>query len=273
MSRPATARRGFTMIELLTVTAIIALLMSLLLPSLSAARDAARRVACLSNTRQLATAWTLYAHDHADYAMPLAYFEFADTRGGDNIFWFGSDGAVTGRVDHARGTLTPYLDDALGEGSVYECPSQPWGTYAPQTRTNQFTTTYGYNGYYLSPPNTPGWGGSFGPIGRKPWQRLDTIERPTELMVFADTLLPVGRDGRSTALLDPPMLFESAGSWRTNESPTTSFRHRGVAAAAHADGSARTHEPDRDATYIERLNVGSTSAYNADAYVPSWQRW
>ena len=196
MNRPATARRGFTMIELLTVTAIIALLMSLLLPSLSAARDAARRVACLSNTRQLATAWTLYAHDHADHAMPLAYFEFADTRGGDNIFWFGSDGAVTGRVDHARGILTPYLDNALGEGSVYECPSQPWGTYAPQTRTNQFTTTYGYNGYYLSPPKTPGWGGSFGPIGRKPWQRLDTIERPTELMVFADTLLPVGRRSR-----------------------------------------------------------------------------
>jgi len=274
MTQPsAHERRGFTMIELLTVTAIVALLMSLLLPSLSAARDAARRVACLSNTRQLVTAWTVYANDHQGHAMPLAYFEFADTRGGDSVFWFGTDGSVSGTVDHTRGLLTPYIDAALGEGSVYECPSQPWGTYAPQTRTNQFTTTYGYNGYYLSPHHTPGWGGSFGPIGRRPSQRLDTIERPTELMVFADTLLPVGRDGRSTALLDPPMLFDGNGSWRTNEAPTTSFRHRATAAAAHADGSARTHAPDRDAVYIERLDIGSVSAHNADAYVPGWQRW
>ena len=269
----AETRRGFTMIELLTVTAILALLMSVLLPSLSAARDAAQRVSCLSNTRQLVTAWTMYAQDFSGSAMPLAYFEYADTRGGDGVFWFGTDGRVTGRIDHARGLLTPYLDDALGEDSVYECPAQPWGTYAPQTRTGGFTTTYGYNGYYLCPPKTPGWGGAFGPIGKRPWRRLDQIHRPTELLVFADTLLPVGDSGRSTALLDPPMLFEGNGSWRINEAPTTSFRHRGVAAAAHADGSSRSRRPDPEALFIERLGVGSISARNHDAYVPDWQRW
>ena len=57
-------KRGFTLIELLVVIAIIAVLMAILMPSLRAARELARGAVCLSNVKQLATAWTVYADGH-----------------------------------------------------------------------------------------------------------------------------------------------------------------------------------------------------------------
>ena len=57
-------RRAFTLVELLVVIAIIAILAALLLPALSAARQKARKTACLSNLRQVGVAVLLYAGDH-----------------------------------------------------------------------------------------------------------------------------------------------------------------------------------------------------------------
>ena len=54
-------RRGFTLIELLVVIGIIALLMGLLLPVISKARDHANAVKCASNLHQLGMMWTMYA--------------------------------------------------------------------------------------------------------------------------------------------------------------------------------------------------------------------
>src|SRR5687768_16335519 len=55
--------RAFTLVELLVIAGIIAVLISLLLPSLTRARDASRRVACLSNLRQLLIAHGMYCQD------------------------------------------------------------------------------------------------------------------------------------------------------------------------------------------------------------------
>lgn len=62
-------RSGFTLIELLVVIAIIALLIGMLLPSLSSARDSARSVKCLASMRSLGTAMSLYVED-GDGVMP-----------------------------------------------------------------------------------------------------------------------------------------------------------------------------------------------------------
>lgn len=57
-------RRGFTLIELLMVIAIISILAALLLPALSRAKAAARKVACISNLGQIGLAVRMYADEH-----------------------------------------------------------------------------------------------------------------------------------------------------------------------------------------------------------------
>lgn len=64
------SRGGFTLVELLVVIGIIALLISILLPSLAKARAAAQTVACASNLRQFGQYFMLYADDHKQELPP-----------------------------------------------------------------------------------------------------------------------------------------------------------------------------------------------------------
>lgn len=63
-------RTAFTLVELLVVTAVIALLVAILLPALSSARKAARATVCLSNLRSLGQAMVLYESDHKGLVIP-----------------------------------------------------------------------------------------------------------------------------------------------------------------------------------------------------------
>jgi prepilin-type N-terminal cleavage/methylation domain-containing protein len=71
--------RGFTLVELLVVIAIIAILASLLLPTLTLAKEHSRRASCLNGVRQLILATHLYASDYQDF-LPRPGTDAADQR-------------------------------------------------------------------------------------------------------------------------------------------------------------------------------------------------
>lgn len=66
--------KGFTLIELLVVIAIIAILAAILFPVFAQAREEARRIACLSNARQIGLGIAMYAQDF-DETMPPVYYD------------------------------------------------------------------------------------------------------------------------------------------------------------------------------------------------------
>ncbi|HYO08816.1 MAG TPA: type II secretion system protein [Tepidisphaeraceae bacterium] len=72
MQGPAGYRRAFTLVELLVVIGIIAVLVAILLPTLSRAREAANRTACLSNVRSLAQLAVLYSTENKGRFPPMA---------------------------------------------------------------------------------------------------------------------------------------------------------------------------------------------------------
>ena len=143
--RSTTSRRlarGFSLVELLVVIGIIALLVGILLPVLSRAREESKKTACLSNLRQLGQGMLMYANEHRD-RLP--------------------NGNPPGTAKSYAGTnvvLTNLSVVYLKNAGVFHCPSDndptpPVIETADYTLPNSARVSYDFYSVYWQPEHGP----------------------------------------------------------------------------------------------------------------------
>lgn len=235
----AGSKKAFTLIELLVVIAVTALLVSILMPALLAAKTQAKAVVCRSNIHQLLLANIGYATENNGKYVAAALDIFSDNKNR----WHGIRDDINNPFDSTKGPLAAYLAD----GGVKECPQKvnfrkgdPW-----QWDFEDGCGGYGYNMTYIG---SRIWEGGYGDEQCRVTTRDFEVRRPAETLMFADTAMAKLDNGRSYYLeysfAEPPFFVvnrKPAVSWGY-ASPSIHFRHRRRANIGWADGHIDARE-------------------------------
>lgn len=184
MHRPLpAARRGFSLVELLVVIAVIALLVAVLIPTLALARGASQSAQCLGNLRQIGIAFRLYADDHNGLSPALGQPYAGDSNWGIvALRYSGREGATVGDL---------YTPD-----SVIVCPSAQQDLSTEMVRTYAVNAT-GHAGQAGDPDD-------YDDPANPAYIRLDRVSRPEARALVIDS----DYAGAST---NPPPTSRTAG--------------------------------------------------------------
>lgn len=149
MARWARRRAGFTLIEMLVVIAIISMMMGLLLPAVQKAREAANRMSCSNNLKQLTLALHHY-HVTFEQLPPFAVTEAGATWAVLLLPYIEQDNLYR-QWDLSRRYYDQNDTARLGTSKIFFCPTRRTPLTAPQSVSGDqpnLGTTYG--------PNVPG---------------------------------------------------------------------------------------------------------------------
>ena len=219
LNMPITSRReenGFTLVELLTVMAVMAMLSGLLLPALRAARGQARERVCQSNLRQLVLAAQSYAAMNEEF-FPPAYFR----QGFDSLqiryAWDFTTWQEGPEVEVRPGLLWMGGTDArIQQCPVFKGPSN--------TRADPYTG-YNYNTSYLGRNET---------VSPRASAKTTDVRRPAETVIFGDGEYAAGANKYMRAPYSNPRDASFSDAFRY--AGVQGFRHAGATNAAFCDG-------------------------------------
>ena len=226
LARAASDGAGFTLVELLVVSGIIALLAGLLLPALTRSRQTAQTLRCVSNLHQLGLAGQMYWDDNGGDAFR---YRGAATNGGD-LYWFGwlERGPEGQRAfDPAPGALSPYL---AGRG-VDICPALM--PFLPDFKYKARGAAFGY-GYNLC----------LSALALQPPVNIHRLAAPFETVFLADAAQV--NTFQLPASPSHPMLEEFYYLSTNTLEATVHFRHRGTANTLCCDGHVAREKPEAD---------------------------